>query len=69
MLTKRTLLGLTGCVLLTLAACSNAPATPRVAVTLTGTTEAVFVSTEPLVYAHVRPDTSAKIVSQIGDRS
>ena len=63
MLDKRTLLGSTGCVLLTLVACSSAPPTPRVAVTLAGQEEATFISTRPLVFTHARPGTFMTIVA------
>lgn len=63
MLDKRIQLGLTSCTLLALSACGTTPttATPQVAVTVTGQTEATFISTDPLVFTHARPGTFTTI--------
>lgn len=61
MLYKQVQLSLSAFALLALAACSSAPAQPRVSVTVTGQTEATFTSTEPLVYTHSSPESPTTI--------
>ena len=69
MLYKQFRFSLSAFALVALAACSSAPAQPRVSVTVTGQTEATFISTEPLVYTHSSPEAPTTIFasSDAGD--